>query len=170
MTLHAFAEYLKYKWRAKNRHGIHSPFVYDLIDHVLLDKGGIAAASIIKSPGLALAYENLVSRIAAYYHYKRIVVLPVADEQPMPQQADLILLGEVAPAQWLQLMDKYCEVLTNDGAVIVSHIHKTKEHSLAWKKICAHNNVRMSIDLYGIGLLFFKKEFKEQQHFILKYY
>ena len=27
-------EYIKYKWNAKGRHGIHSPFIYDLVDKV----------------------------------------------------------------------------------------------------------------------------------------
>lgn len=34
-------EYIKYRWKAKGRHGIHSPFVYDLMDKclkVLIDK------------------------------------------------------------------------------------------------------------------------------------
>ena len=28
-------EYIKYRWKAKGRHGIHSPFVYDLLDNCL---------------------------------------------------------------------------------------------------------------------------------------
>ncbi len=166
MSLHAVTKFLQYKWRAKSRHGIHSPFVYDLIDHVLLDKGPIDRTHIIKSPGLSLTYENLISRIAAYYGYKTILSLPLTGK---PQQADLLLFNETAPGEWQQLLNEYYPILTNESAVIVSHIHKTREHSTAWKKLCAHDSVRMSIDLYGIGLFFFKKEFKEKQHFILKY-
>jgi len=35
--------------------------------------------------------------------------------------------------------------------------------------MCANEEVRMSIDLYGTGLLFFKQSFKEKQHFVLQH-
>jgi hypothetical protein len=35
MTTHALLQYLKYRWNAKTRHGIHSPFVYAFIDNCL---------------------------------------------------------------------------------------------------------------------------------------
>lgn len=39
MTVHSIIELLKYKWKAKGRHGIHSPFVYDLVDKGLKGAG-----------------------------------------------------------------------------------------------------------------------------------
>ena len=76
MTLHAVIQYLKYICRAKGRHGMHSPFVYDLIVDVLLDKGPIPRESIVEVPEIGLSYENLISRICAYYRYNTILFLP----------------------------------------------------------------------------------------------
>ena len=36
MSFNQFIEYIKYRLKARNRHGIHSPFVYELIDKCLL--------------------------------------------------------------------------------------------------------------------------------------
>ena len=169
MTLHAFVEFLKYKWNSKSRHGIHSPFVYNLIEHVLLDKGEIDRAYIVEYPSLPLAYENLISRLAVYYGFKTVLFLPLSDDTVLPLQADLLLLSETVPAQWTRITDEYSYLIKNESAVVVVGIHKTNEHSKAWTKLCADPKVRMSIDVYGIGLLFFKQEFRKQQHFILKY-
>lgn len=37
MLLWRAGQYLRYLWTAKNRHGIHSPFVYQLLDRVIYD-------------------------------------------------------------------------------------------------------------------------------------
>lgn len=41
MTFYSFCEYLKYRLKAKTRHGVHSPFVFQFIEKVLRDKSGI---------------------------------------------------------------------------------------------------------------------------------
>ena len=38
MTLHAIISYIRYRRKAKTRHGIHSPFVYSFIDDCLRAK------------------------------------------------------------------------------------------------------------------------------------
>jgi len=167
MALHAFVEYLKYIWKAKGRHGVHSPFVYDMVEHVLRDKEIIDKTYRVDCPDIPLKYENLVSRIAAYYNYKNVYVLPSEKQTNVP--LDMLVLNEVKPAEWGSFLSDNISSLKNDGAVMITGIHKSTQHSDAWKKAHADDRVRVSIDVYGLGLLFFKKEFKEKQHFVLKY-
>jgi predicted O-methyltransferase YrrM len=39
----------------------------------------------------------------------------------------------------------------------------------AWKEICANKEVTLSLDLFYFGIVFFKTENKEKEHFVLKY-
>ena len=169
MALHALVEFIKYRWKAKGRHGVHSPFVYNFIESVLLDKGPIARQYIIDYRGLALAYENLLSRIAQRYQYKAIFNLAEEQQTKYMGPLDMLILSEKTPREWVDQLSGFHTHLAQDSAVAIAGIHKSPEHTLAWTKICADERARMSIDVYGVGLLFFRPEFKEKQHFILKY-
>ncbi len=45
--------------------------------------------------------------------------------------------------------------------------YKSKEHLDFWQNIKAHKNVKLSIDLYDLGFLFFRSEQKEVAHYQL---
>ena len=60
------------------------------------------------------------------------------------------------------------ESAAQDSIVLVRHPHATHKSTARWNAIRARPEVTLSIDLYNIGLLFFRKEFKVKQHFILK--
>jgi len=56
-----------------------------------------------------------------------------------------------------------------DSIFIFDDIHWSAEMEEAWEQIKNHPSVTLSIDLFFIGLVFFKKDFKVKQHFSLRF-
>ena len=66
----------------------------------------------------------------------------------------------------------YKEILpfTGENSILIfDDIHWSKEMEQAWEEIKNHEAVTLSIDLFFIGLVFFKKDFKVKQHFVVRY-
>lgn len=57
----------------------------------------------------------------------------------------------------------------NDSIFIFDDIHWSAEMEAAWETIKAHESVRCSIDLFFIGIVSFRKEFKVKQHFTIRF-
>lgn len=55
----------------------------------------------------------------------------------------------------------------NDSVFIFDDIHWSKAMEQAWEEIKAHPRVRVSIDSFYWGLVFFRKE-QEKEHFTLR--
>ena len=56
----------------------------------------------------------------------------------------------------------------NETIFIFDDIHWSKSMEQAWEEIKAHPKVKVSIDLFQMGIIFFRKELTKQ-HFIIKY-
>ncbi|HQX73085.1 MAG TPA: SAM-dependent methyltransferase, partial [Chitinophagaceae bacterium] len=57
----------------------------------------------------------------------------------------------------------------NDSILIFDDIHWSREMEQAWETIRNHPSVRCTIDLFFIGIVFFRQEFHEKQHFVIRY-
>ncbi len=67
----------------------------------------------------------------------------------------------------------YFEQLTRHSTettiLVFDDIHWSAEMELAWNRIQDHPLVMCTIDLFFLGLVFFKKDFKVKQHFIIRF-
>lgn len=64
--------------------------------------------------------------------------------------------------QWL------LEKVTEDSVLIFDDIHWSSEMQKAWLEIIAHPKVKISIDLYDVGIVLFRTS-QPKEHFVLKY-
>ena len=53
--------------------------------------------------------------------------------------------------------------------LIFDDIHWSKEMEAAWETIKADKRVKLTIDLFFIGLVFFRKDFKAKQDFVIRF-
>jgi predicted O-methyltransferase YrrM len=57
----------------------------------------------------------------------------------------------------------------NNSILIFDDIHWSKEMEEAWEIIKINAAVTCSIDLFFIGIIFFRQEFKATQHFVIRF-
>ncbi|WP_417360984.1 hypothetical protein [Galbibacter sp.] len=136
-------------WTSSNQHGVHSPFVYQLLTNALYRntkspeselflqwqrKHNIRNPRKIKIINRALAYLNDAS---------------FSNAHTGGYTADRTLYINLMEQSHVEILHK----LISHPFVIVDHIDKQHEK---WQKICHSPNVTLSIDFYTIGFLFYK--------------
>lgn len=53
--------------------------------------------------------------------------------------------------------------------LVFDDIHWSSGMEQAWREICSHPRVRCTIDLFFIGIVLFREEFREPRHFTIRY-
>lgn len=77
----------------------------------------------------------------------------------------LILPASTGPEQWKDAIS----VDRPEQIILVPGIHKTIDRTNSWILLANDPATKMSIDLFDYGLLISRIQFKEKQHFTLKY-
>lgn len=66
---------------------------------------------------------------------------------------------------FLELLTK----INNNSILVFDDIYWSPEMEKAWNSIKVHPSVRCTIDLFFIGIVFFRAEFREKQHFKIRF-
>ena len=69
----------------------------------------------------------------------------------------------------LNYFENFLTKSNNNTILIFDDIHWSEEMEKAWEKIKAHPTVRCTIDIFFLGFVFFRQEFKEKQNFTIRF-
>lgn len=86
------------------------------------------------------------------------------------QQVDLLFVdGNHREGPTYDYFISFLEKAGSDSIFIFDDIHWSEGMERAWERIKAHPSVTLTIDLFFIGLVFFKDEFLTKQHFTVRF-
>ncbi len=188
-------KYLRYYWVAANSkgHGIHSPFVYQFIRNTLNATSSlneivnrspsvtkilqeIEAVSANKlAPKIILLIARLIQSlnpltISVTGSNKQFVAENAMHVNQRVESIDFALIGEGQDLATILLnANKLIDKMHSNSCMIMNGIHTDSNMEAAWDQLKKHDRIRLSIDLFKIGILFCRQEQKEQEYFIIRY-
>ena len=180
-------------------HGIHSPFVFKFIKEILNSKSSLEqienGAPVVKkilqeietasSSRLSPKFKSLIARLLQSYHPLTISV--TGDKKQFEvdstinknatieliesdESIDFAYIGEGQDkANMLQSASSLIDKMHSNSLVILHGIHDDADMETVWNALKKHSNIRLTIDLFAIGILFCRKEQKEKEYFIIRY-
>ena len=140
--------YISFLYKSTNEHGVHSPFVYDLLTKGIYSKNKTTNNSnIILKNKKANA---LWHKIADYLQFKNndAVTLDYIFIQPKEALETQLQFGE----------SNCCFIFKNP--------YKNREQLNKWKQLVQNTQLHVTIDLYYLGLAF-KRPQQQKEHFVL---
>ncbi|HRG83022.1 MAG TPA: class I SAM-dependent methyltransferase [Chitinophagaceae bacterium] len=72
-------------------------------------------------------------------------------------------------APTIRYFEQLIEKVHNESILVFDDIHWSREMETAWEAIRQHPSVRCTIDLFFIGIVVFRQEFREKQHFTIRH-
>lgn len=190
---HRIKEFFKYLRKSKSSHGVHSPFVFEFIEQGLKKNAARHSSKLVL---VTTKHKNITNKIINYFECNHLLWLTNRDGDEetyisiKPEGAnhvqlksekfdferydtyptpELFLFDLADPTDWLVAWNKYKQHFTTNTIILITGIHHSNAHTQSWNHLCGFAEVTLSIDLYKVGLVFFKEEFKEKQHFVLKH-
>jgi hypothetical protein len=183
---HLIISYLKFLYHSKNEHGVHSPFVFDLVTKCFYDKTKFPEYSLLKSTSKRA---QLLFRIIKYF--KTNFILEIGNSNKLNTKIfsteiisfdefqknklsnnnntfDLVYFNQNESQQTtLAYFELLLPTITNDAVWIINDIHKSKENENTWDIIKKHPKVKVTIDTFHFGMVFYRAE-QEKEHFVIR--
>lgn len=179
--------YLKFLFKSTNQHGVHSPFVYDLVtrcfyNHQHRNSYDFLKNDFLTTSKISFKTAKLLNRLVPFLNYKKIFIYGDTSAPPYTifekgnviekvisientQALDLVFFNHNFPQKnILKTFEKIVPIVHNDSLIIIDAPYKI---SKTWNSIKKHPSVSVTIDTFDIGFVFFRKE-QVKEHFHIR--
>ena len=167
-------KYFNYYFNASNGkgHGVHSPFVFNFISSILNNK------ELKQEANYSNKYRALLIRMVAYYMPEVVMEFEATPSNKVDvleeiENADTIGLLHVKQNKNAEDVISYFSAaikkVNTESILIFDGIHDSKEMENSWEAIKMHKEVKLTIDLYKLGIVFFRQEQLEKESFTIRF-
>ena len=142
--------------------------IYRLITHYksenILEIGGFETLNGIFPSNIQLK-TNLF-----FYNLKTNEISEVKTQKKIQMESFDFVFYNIKNNESLTLSEfmNHLKYFHNNSIIVINNIHQSKEMEEVWKKIITQKEVTISIDLFFIGLVFFRKE-QVKENFIIRF-
>jgi hypothetical protein len=180
-------------------HGIHSPFVFKFIQDILNGKSPLTAIEnntpavkqildqIEAAVSAPLTPKNKIVIARLLQWLNPITILVTGDKKQFDADSVINTNAKIGSTQSVESIDfafigkgqnketmlqsasRLFDKMHSNSWLILHGIHADSNMETIWNTLKGHSNIRLSIDLFTIGILFCRKEQKEQEHFIIRH-
>ena len=191
--MNRFIEIIKYTWKAKGRHGIHSPFVYDLLDNCF--KIPVSKEKIIGISTKIKLHENTLRclmQLSKHLKFNTLLTetrlqtdievlakelnipsniqnLSFFDQLEKEKHASIILLTtDTRNVDILNKVNELLPLLDENSLILIDGIRANDLAFSEWKQLKEKSEFHFSADVFHFGILA-KRSFQEKEQFILRY-
>jgi len=131
---------------------------------VVTMEGAKAVAAIAKKNFDELQLENISITKGNFDSTLKTVL-----QEKLPTVDFAFIDGNHRKEPTIQYFEKLLPHISEYSILIFDDVHWSKEMEAAWEYIKAHKAVTLTIDLFFIGIVFFRKEQKVKQHFTIRF-
>ncbi|WP_438422446.1 hypothetical protein [Aquimarina macrocephali] len=182
--------YLRFLFKSTNQHGVHSPFVYNLITRCFYNtekrKAYLSIKSVYKKADkkIPVRYRTakLLNRIVPYFDLKNVLILTdLGFISEVLSIENLVSIDHIIQSKkdydmiYLDINQLQCQLNTelllskahNDSVIILNSIYESEANIILWETIKKHPKITVTIDTFHLGFVFIRNE-QAKEHFIIR--
>lgn len=160
-------QHLKFLLTSTNQHGVHSPFIYNYVTKCLYSKTSYSYSKSV----------NILLKSIVYFSAKQVwipenkrlekIVRKHFTEVRFAENFSSILFLSLSDQELIDSMLSKESCIQNDSLLIIDGIYGSQDKKKAWEKIKLHEKVRVTVDMFYCGAVFFRQE-QAKEHFNIR--